>query len=210
MDSLKLFFQRLLGGSAAASAKSVECADVDQARTHLSHVQAADEAVAAGNSALSRREYRDAIDRFSAAIDARHDDAAAYCGLGMAHFKLGQREDAADNFQMALHFSADLVEPRYYLALLAQRAGDYPAAIDYATAALERRPDHADACNLIGACALALGDAGRAVEFFARAVELNPGEARYQSNLGYVLVRDFGDVDRGRAYLSNLRCMRRA
>lgn len=167
----------------------------------LDGAQSADASVAAGNAALGRREYDEAIARFSAAINVRHDDAAAYCGLGIAHFKLGQREDAADNFQMALHFSADLVEPHYYLALLAQRAGDVAAALDCATAALERQPDHADACNLIGACSLALGDAARAVEFFSRAVDLKPGDARYQSNLGYVLLRDFGEFEQGRTHL---------
>ena len=201
MGSLKTLVRQLFCGNVAPLAEQTGHHPDGKAQTRLRGAQAADASVAAGNAALGRREYDQAIACFSAAIDVRHDDAAAYCGLGIAHFKLGQREDAADHFQMALHFAADLVEPRYYLALVAQRAGDFPAAMDYAMAVLERQPDHADACNLLGACSLALGNAGRAVELFSRAVDLRPGEASYRSNLGYVLVRDFGEVERGRMHL---------
>ena len=193
--------QRLLGGPGTAAAPTPENPSVRQGSAPALIAQAGDGTVAAGNAALERRAYHDAISCFTAAIAMQHDDASAHCGLGIAYFKLGQKEDAADNFQMALHFSADAVEPRYYLALLAQREGNVSAAIDYALEVLQRKPDHADACNLVGACWLASGNAARAAEFFSRAVELKPGESSYQSNLGYVLVRDLGEFERGRAHL---------
>ena len=198
---LKKMAGRLLGQTGAVPAHAVPRSSVEQVEAEAHGARAADKAKAAGNAALDRRAYDEAVTCFAAAIDVRHDDASAYCGLGIAQFKLGQKEDAADSLQMALHFSANAVEPRYYLALLAQREGELSAAIDYAMGVLQRQPDHADACNLIGACWLASGNAARAAEFFSRAVELKPGEASYQSNLGYVLVRDLGEFERGRAHL---------
>ncbi len=153
------------------------------------------------NRALAEKDYALAVNRFKALIDLRHDDADAYCGLGIAYLKLRQDEDAADNFLMAAHFRPDFAEPHYHLALLAHRSGDFPLAIGHATRALHVREDYADAHNLFGACALALGDAERAAAAFARAVEIDHGNARFHSNLGYVLARDLGKYEQGAFHL---------
>ena len=154
-----------------------------------------------GQRALDARDYATAIDCFRAAVDYKHDDADAYCGLGVAHMKLQQYEDAADCFQMALHFRETDAEPHYQLGVLAQRQSDPAAAIVHLGHAITRRADHADAHNLLGACLLSLGDAARAATSFARAVEINPENAHYQSNLGFVLLRDLGEVERGAVHL---------
>ncbi len=115
--------------------------------------------------------------------------------------KLQQYEDAADCFQMALHFREGDAEPYYQFGLLAQRQGDPASAIVHLGNAIIRRADHADAHNLLGACLLSLGDAAGAAASFARAVEISPDNAHYHSNLGFVLLRDLGEVERGGGHL---------
>ncbi len=162
---------------------------------------AAGASLAAANAALAAHDYTKAASDFSAIIDLRHDDAAAHFGLGLACVKQQQDEDAADSFLLAAHFAPGLAEPHYQLALLAQKSGDLAAALKHTARALSLRADYADAHNLAGACALAAGDPQSAVASFARAVELMPANARSHSNLGYVLLRDIGDFERGAAHL---------
>lgn len=163
--------------------------------------RAAENAIAEANRALAERDYAAATARFAAAVDLRHDNADAHFGLGLAYFKGRQDEDAADSFLMAAHFAPAMVEPHYHLALLAQRGGDIPAAINHVEHTLLLRADYADAHNLLGACALAMGNPGRAAASFARAVELDPDNARFHSNLGYVLCRDLDEFERGKAHI---------
>jgi tetratricopeptide (TPR) repeat protein len=163
--------------------------------------RAADRAIADANRALGEKDYATAAAWFASAIELRHDDADAHFGLGLAYYKDQKNEDAADCFLMAAHFSPARAEPHYHLALLAQRAGDVPAAIDHADRALQLRPDYADAHNLLGACSLAMGNPGRAAACFGRAVELQPDNARFHSNLGYVLIRDLDEFERGKAHI---------
>ena len=158
-------------------------------------------AVALGKRALGERDYAAAAAKFRQAIELRHDDAETHCELGVACMKLQQFEDAADCFQMAAHFRDDYADPHYNLGLLAQRQGKLPTAIAHLEQAIRRRPDYADAHNLLGACWLGAGDVQRAVAAFARAVELSPDNAHFQSNLGYVLVRDLGDLERGLSHM---------
>lgn len=146
-------------------------------------------------------DYVAATGLFEAVIAARHDDAAAHFGLGLCWYKLKNDEDAADNFLMALHFQPQFAEPHYHLALIAQKSGDIPAAIRHIEHALVRRPDYADAHNLLGACLLAVGDPDRAARSFEKAVELSPGNAKFRSNLGYVLARDLGQFEIGASHL---------
>ena len=160
-----------------------------------------EDAAVRGQRALAARDYAAAIECFRAAIDCKHDDAGAYCALGIAHMKLQQYEDAADCFQMAAHFRDDDAEPHYQLGLLAQRRGDPARAVVHIGDAIRRRPDHADAHNLLGACLLELGDAVRAAASLERAVGIRPDNAHFQSNLGFVLLRDLGEAERGARHL---------
>ena len=151
--------------------------------------------------ALRARAFADAAVEYRRAIEMRHDDAAAHCGLGVASMKLGEDEDAADSFQLAAHFGEDYAEPHYNLALLAQRHGDLPAAMAHLERALARNPGYAEAHNLLGACRLAAGDVDGALTALRQAVKLAPDNAHFQSNLGYVLLRDLGDAAGGAAHL---------
>ena len=76
MGSLKTLVRQLFCGNVAPLAEQTGHHPDGKAQTRLRGAQAADASVAAGNAALGRREYDQAIACFSAAIDVRHDDAA--------------------------------------------------------------------------------------------------------------------------------------
>jgi tetratricopeptide (TPR) repeat protein/ADP-heptose:LPS heptosyltransferase len=189
---------RIFGGDAPAAAPDP---DATVASAPSRDGAAAAVMMVAANAALAARDYQKAAADFSAVIALRHDDAAAHLGLGLACAKQQLDEDAADSFLLAAHFAPDLAEPHYQLALLAQKNSDPAAALIHVGRALALRDDFADAHNLAGACALAAGDPHGAIASFARAVELMPANARFHSNLGYVLLRDSGDFARGTAHL---------
>ncbi len=197
LGKLAKLFQRRAAGPVSAH----ECAPPALSMPRVANDAAAKQAIAAANQALERKDYAAAVDGYLAAIEIRHDDADAHCALGVAYLKLQRDEEAEDSFTMAAHFNAELAEPHYYLARIAQADGNFAAAILHVGRALERRPDYADAYNLLGACALQAGDPARAVDAFAKAVERNPGNAHFRSNLGYVLLRDIGEFELGAAHL---------
>ena len=66
--------------------------------------------VAAGNEALTQNATAQAIELFAAALRLQHDHADAHRGMGLAHLRRNELDDAADSLQMAVHFRPDFAE----------------------------------------------------------------------------------------------------
>ena len=62
-------------------------------------------------------------------------------------------------------------------------------------------PGEAAICNLLGTVLIGLGRSHEAVAEFRRALALDPQSADAHSNLGYVLLRHFEEVDEGAAHI---------
>jgi tetratricopeptide (TPR) repeat protein len=58
-----------------------------------------------GNTYLLEENWHDAIDEFNTALAANQQDAAAYFGLGRAHFALGNWDEAVVNYRRAMELS---------------------------------------------------------------------------------------------------------
>jgi Tfp pilus assembly protein PilF len=121
------------------------------------------------------------------AIDLQHDLADAHFQLGKLREQRGQRADAADCHEMALHFDAGHVPARRALAGLQQALGDHAEAAAHFRKLIDldaRDPAaHGNLCLAL----YELGAYEEARSHGERAVALDPRMAEAHHNLGLVL-----------------------
>jgi tetratricopeptide (TPR) repeat protein len=83
---------------------------------------------------------------------------------------------------------ADNVSAKLAEAIAAHRAGNMASAEDAYRTVLERAPDHADACALLGVVVGARGDLVQAVQWVNKAVALDPRSGLFRFHQGNVLM----------------------
>jgi membrane associated rhomboid family serine protease len=134
----------------------------------LAHLQAGDEALTAG-------EYREASLRFSRVVgfDDAAITAAAFIGLGEAHYRLDDDEGALNAWESAARMGET---PSAYMAwrnvaAARVRSGDLPGAIDAYRQADRRAPpeDKAEIATRLGWLTKESGDQRAARGYFAKA-----------------------------------------
>lgn len=190
---------RLMGRTAAPSQPRVEPPVIHPAAEQP--VGQREEAYDEGMRLFEAGCFDAAADRFEAAIDLKHDWAAAHYQLGLCRLRQGLREDARDAFVMSLCFDPSAGVVRYAMALAERALGQIDDALATVDGLLEREPGHADAHNFRGALVLQRGDVTGAVASFERAVAADPSHAAAHSNLGYLLFRDLGEYERGARHI---------
>jgi tetratricopeptide (TPR) repeat protein len=93
----------------------------------------------------------------------------------------------------------DRDETWYYAAMASFLAGDLPATVSHAEAAVRINARHAPALNLIGSASAALGRRDRARQAFEASLAVNPRESTTYANLG-LLEMTAGNRDAALAY----------
>ena len=134
-------------------------------------------------------------------VTRAHDHADAHLLLGQLAHRRGAYEDAADSYLLAACFAPQALEPHVQLGLLSLDRGDAAEAIEPLERALACAPDDARALNAMGAALVQLERIDEARGHLERAVLRNPQSADAHGNLGYLLYRDYGEVERGRHHL---------
>ncbi|MCC6532785.1 MAG: tetratricopeptide repeat protein [Burkholderiales bacterium] len=154
-------------------------------------------------SHFNAHRYVDAITCLEGCLVQRHDWPQAHYYLGLATLRLGRHEEAADALVMALCFAPEMGSAHYALAVVEHKQGHRAEALESVRRAIERGERNADSFNLQGALLLEQGDLRGAVESFEQACGIDPNHALAHSNLGYLLMRECAEYDRGARHIEH-------
>ncbi len=102
------------------------------------------------------------------------DTATKYTERGIALYNEGDMAKASVEFRNALQADPKAVEPRYYLALMEERQGNFASAFRLFEAVAADQPDHVAAQAKLGQFYLAQGDLEKAKARAATATSLDP------------------------------------
>jgi len=134
-------------------------------------------------------------------ISAKHDVAGAHFLLGEICRRRGDLDAAADCYTLASTFDPALSDAQLRLGVLFLDHGRLPDALAALQKAYDVAPANAALCNLLGSVLMKLQRPDEAAAFFHRAVAADPQSADAHSNLGYVLLRHFENVEDGSAHI---------
>lgn len=134
-----------------------------------------------GNKLFKKRDYRNAIGKFSEALTVVPTNADALFWRGYAYYNLQENEAAFVDLSSALargYKPADVYKIRWFLNY--QRK-DLPAALADARMALQANPDDQALLQAAGGISFELNNYADALEFFSRAAkkDSNNGDLHY-------------------------------
>lgn len=135
------------------------------------------------NRAALPKTAREVIAYSQLLLSKEPNDALTWVRKGVAHFSLGQREQASKDLQMALRFDPRLDEAHYYLGLIAFRQGDMDGAFSAFTSAIQMNPENYKAHGYRGLVYMRKNDFPSAEASFLRALEVNPSDIVAKKNL---------------------------
>jgi uncharacterized protein (AIM24 family) len=122
-----------------------------------------------GGELLQAGQLEDARTQLEAAYQLQPDNEKGQNLLGLAYFKLGYFERAAEIYEGLVRENASDPTLRVNLGLVYLKSGQLPRAIREFERAVELAPDHAKAHNYLGLALAQAGEYGRAREAFLRA-----------------------------------------
>lgn len=94
-----------------------------------------------GFEAYSRGRYREAINKYQAAVNADSDNSEAYALLGLAYLDSGNDDLAESSLEAAIRLNPRFADAHRYLGMLYSRRGDKARAVSSFTTYLELRPN---------------------------------------------------------------------
>lgn len=137
-----------------------------------------------GVLAARRKDWPEAIDWSTRAVQQAPDMSLAHYNLGTAYRQLGQLPAAAAALGRALQLQPDLHEARINLSLVLFAQGQIDDAIRLAHIALESHPDDPDNFANLASFLRAMGDNEGARLCAEAAIGLDPGHPGAWQNLG--------------------------
>ena len=125
------------------------------------------------------------------ALDQAHDLAEAHFQMGELHGRRGELEDAADCYELAVHFDPRHVPAHYALAALHKSQGRYARAAEHYQRIVECSPHDAPAHTNLCFALYEMAAYDEAREHGERALAISPKLPEAHHNLGLVL-REIG------------------
>jgi Flp pilus assembly protein TadD/uncharacterized protein (AIM24 family) len=122
-----------------------------------------------GGELLQAGQLEDARTQLEAAYQLQPDNEKGQNLLGLAYFKLGHFERAAEIYEGLVRDNSSDPTLRVNLGLVYLKSGQLPRAIREFERAVELAPEHAKAHNYLGLALAQAGEYGRAREAFLRA-----------------------------------------
>lgn len=122
-----------------------------------------------GGELLQAGQLEDARTQLEAAYQLQPDNEKGQNLLGLAYFKLGHFDRAAEIYEGLVRENASDPTLRVNLGLVYLKSGQLPRAVREFERAVELAPDHAKAHNYLGLALAQAGEYGRAREAFLRA-----------------------------------------
>jgi len=148
-----------------------------------------------GDLYFKDRKYREAVAEYDRAVRFSPDDPHIIRQLGLAHFSLGEPEDAFAFLTKSESLKPG--DPEVSISLgkiyLANRRPD--EAVREAKSVLASDPSNADALDLVASAYLNQNDPAKAIETYRRLVELFPKSAERHYALGVSLVANQRNSD---------------
>ncbi len=116
--------------------------DIDRAENHYREAIALNPShfglhMNIGALRMRQKRFNEAANAFRRATEIDPTIAPAFTNLGAALERAGQNEEAEESYRMALAKDATLRQPRYFLAKLLTKKGDFVAAINHLHQVLE-------------------------------------------------------------------------
>jgi len=140
-----------------------------------------------GQLLVTRKQYREAIADFHAALRQNPESATARSGLGAAYLADGRYDNALRELQEALRLEPDHVNARLNLARALGGKGDMDGAVRELDRVLKIRPDNTEAHVGLGLAYFSLHRYAEALPHFQEAARRRPEDADIQTNLGLLL-----------------------
>ena len=129
------------------------------------------------------------------ALDRVHDLAEAHFQMGELHGRRGEPEDAADCYELAVHFDPGHVPAHYALAALHKSQGRHTQAAEHYKRIVESSPRDAAAHTNLCFALYEMAAYEEAREHGERALAISPKLPEAHHNLGLVL-REIGEPAR--------------
>ena len=138
-----------------------------------------------GYASSISRNYSDAIDAFSKAIELSPRMANSYLNRGTNYLLVGKHSQAIEDFDRVIEINPKYAAAYYNRGLSSTGLGNYRQGIEDFDKAIELNPKFAEAYHNRGSTYERLGNYKRAMEDFDRAIELNPKMAVAYVGRGY-------------------------
>ncbi len=148
------------------------------------------------------KDFKTAEDLFKKAIRVEPETRAAYISLGSLYLTQNRLAEAEQALRKALTKQAFLTPARiyHYLGMMYQKAGNYPAAIDFSRRALHLNKDDLEPMINLGIVYEKLGDYRRADVTFAEALRSGLNDRVDLYNNWGITVFKMGQTDRAIEY----------
>jgi tetratricopeptide (TPR) repeat protein len=143
-----------------------------------------------GNALLKKGQTDAAISQFQEVIRLKPNDAEAHNNLGTVLGMKGQIEKAISQFQEAIRLKPDYAHAHYNLGNALRMTGQTNAAINQYQESIRLNPDEAYALNGIGYLWAERNEyLDQARAMIEKAIQLEPRNAAFLGNLGWVLLK---------------------
>ena len=130
------------------------------------------------------KEYQDAVNAYTRAIELNPKDAKAYNNRGNAYNRLGNYQQAIANYNRAIKLDPKLAMAYNNRGIAYKNLGNYNQAIADYTKAIELDPKDAKAYTNRGAAYGGLGNYNKVIADCTRAIKLDPKYAMAYNNRG--------------------------
>lgn len=113
--------------------------------------------------------------------------AETYRNVGIILAKVGQTQEAIQEFELALQLKPNMADTHCNLAVALQRTGKLEEAIGHYRQALQADPNYADAHYDLGTALVRVNRTSEAVQEWETTLRINPDHAMAQANIGVAL-----------------------
>ncbi len=132
---------------------------------------------------ISQKQFQEAINAYSLAIEKNPKNATAYLGRGTAYGELGKHDDALKDMNRAIEISPS-AEAYVNRGIALAKTGNNEGAIKDFNKAIESNPSLAYAYSARGLSHFIMGNIDNSINDYKKAVELNPNDKLVYSMLG--------------------------
>lgn len=140
-----------------------------------------------GKKHYENKEYDEAIECFTKAIELKQDDALAYWCRGLAYGKKREYDKAITDYSKAIDLKPDDAALYYNRGIAYKNKKEYHKAIAEYDKAIELRPDYASAYNNRGIVYKNKQENDKAIADYNKAIEIKPDYALAYLNKAYLL-----------------------